>query len=389
MLLTMSASSAATVSAPRVASHANLTVKKTAVMQKVRVTKLVSSTPDKEGRVRVQLANGAVVPIPQADEKKVMSRAAQEAAQPAGVVSGNCGSSYITLSEKANGYPVAMQTGFTVVEPAIDYSWNADINGPGNYFYGYEAGGALALDSSWEGTYDSPANEPEGIYSALVSPDLSEATLWDGTVCTSGGPTDEEYLIAQAECLNNVPADAVFTGTGWIENTTTAVANINITTLPNGPGTRPATATACLTNPLIQGTDAGGNITGWADAQLFATDNGYDPTTALARCHLIGNAMGGRGIQANLVPCWQVGTNTGTPSMSTYEALVRAAVGALPANEAVYYQVTPEYYDSTSTIPYEISLTAEVQFADGTSSPVATAVIDNAPTGNPVLNLGN
>ena len=77
-------------------------------MRKVRVTKLISNTPDKAGRVRVQLANGAIIPIPQATEKKVMSRAAQEAAHPDGTVYGNCGSSFITLTEKSNHYPASV-----------------------------------------------------------------------------------------------------------------------------------------------------------------------------------------------------------------------------------------------------------------------------------------
>ena len=80
VLLTMSASSAATTSTPVSPSHSSYIVKKTVAMQEVRVTKLISSTPDKAGQDKVQLANGATVPIPQATAKKVMSKAAQEAA---------------------------------------------------------------------------------------------------------------------------------------------------------------------------------------------------------------------------------------------------------------------------------------------------------------------
>jgi DNA/RNA non-specific endonuclease len=393
MLLTVSASSAATTSStPAPASHSDHLVEKTAAMQKVRVTKLISSTPDEAGQVKVQLANGAIVPIPQATEKKVMSRAAQQAAHPDGTVSGNCGSSFITLSEKPNGYPVAMRTGFTVVEPAIGYDWSASVIGP-DYFYDYENGGFLDFDSSWEGGHQSSENRAEGLYFAAVDPAGSDAVLLDGTVCFSGGPTDEEFLIAQAECLNHIPATAFFSGGGWINNTVTHVDHKNITTTPDGPAARASTATACLAD-TVEGSPAAGNITGWQDARLFATDNGHNPDKALARCHLIARQFGGPGQAgdggpANLVPCWQVGTNTGTPSMETNETKVARAVRRLADNEAVYYRVTPEYFDSDSTIPYEIVMSAEVQHANGTSTPLFTSVIDNAPTGNPLLNLGN
>lgn len=403
MLLTVSASSAATTgtaattpaasSNPALASHSDHVVKKTAAMQKVRVTKLVSATPDKAGRVKVQLANGAVVPIPQSTEKKVMSRAAQQqAVQPNDTVYGNCGSSYVTLTEKPNDYPVAMQTGFTVVEPAIGYDWSASVAGP-DYAHQYEAGGFLDFDSKWDGGYQSSANEPEGWYFAAVDPEASDAVLWDGTVCFSGGPTDEEYLVAQADCLNHVPATAFFSGDGWINNTVTGVPAVNITTTPNGPGSRASTATACLTNPVEPGSATNGeDITGWEDAKLFRDT--FAPGVVVARCHLIANQLGGPGRSddggpANLVPCWQVGANTGTPSMQTSETQVANAVAGLPANEAVYYKVTPEYYDSNSTIPYEIITQATVEHANGTSTPLFTRVIDNIPTANPALNLGN
>jgi hypothetical protein len=68
---------------------------------------------------RCNLRTGPTVPIPQSAEKKVMARAAQEAAQPNGVVTGNCGSSYITVQEKpSDGNPVSIATGFTVDLPA-------------------------------------------------------------------------------------------------------------------------------------------------------------------------------------------------------------------------------------------------------------------------------
>lgn len=401
---TATASSAATTSTSARTGQATHTTKKTSPMHTERVTKLVSATPDKHGDVKVQLANGTTAPIPQSTEKKVMARAAQEAAQPdTGIVTADCGQSYITVQQKPtdgtpggtsiyDGNPVSIATGFLVNLPAVGYTWFASISGPDGYSYDYNAEGTLAADTSWNGEYDSPVDEPSGTYTAEVIPVASEAVLVDGDVCFSGGPTDSANLTAKARCLNQKPANAVATGTdgGWIENTATAVPAVNITTTPNGPGTRASTGTACLTNPLTPSNEGTGglNITGWADAQLYAANN---PTsTTLSRCHVIADILGGQALASNLFPCWQVGTNTGTPSMRTpYETVVQAAANSISPGQAVYYEVTPEYYDGSSTIPYEVVMSAKVQNTDGTSTPLFTGVVDNIPTGDPAHNLGN
>jgi glutamyl endopeptidase len=143
--------------------------------------------------VIVQLANGTKIAIPAAEKDRVMSRAAQEArTNPNGVVTGDCGSSYVYVQDKANDHPVRMTTGFSVVLPAIAYSWLAQVTGP-NYNYTYESSGDLAFDSTWNGSHDSTLDYTEGIYSAAVSPD-SFAELLTGDICFSLAPTDTEYL---------------------------------------------------------------------------------------------------------------------------------------------------------------------------------------------------
>lgn len=407
IVATTSASSAATTSSTSAsASQATHMAKKTAPMHIERVTKLVSATPDKHGNVKVQLANGKIAPIPQSAEKKVMARAAQEPAKSnTGIVTADCGESYITVRQKAtdgtpggtsiyDGNPVGITTGFLVNLPAVAYTWVASISGPNGYSYDYTAAGTLAADTSWDGNYDSPVDEPSGEYTAGVDPVVSEAVLADGDVCFSGGPTDTQKLVAQARCLNQKPTDAYDAGSlgGWIEQTTTPVDHINITTTPNGPGTRAASAVACLNDPGALGTDPGSDPTGYADATDFVTANGYDPTRDLARCHLIAKAMGGRGIQANLFPCWQDGANTGANSMATpVEYAVNNAISTLNTGEAVYYTVSLNYYDNDSTIPNDIVTSAYVQHTDGTSTLVANTVdvINNAPTDDQTLNMGN
>ncbi|MFD3681161.1 DNA/RNA non-specific endonuclease [Streptomyces sp. NPDC058613] len=204
----------------------------------------------------------------------------------------------------------------------------------------------------------------------------------------------------QASCLQNTPVRSLPSGNGWITNTTEPVPQVNKTTTPRGPaGTRATMAQACLGTVTVEGTSAEGNITGWLDAKQFALLN--SPGTGLARCHLIPNILGGKGRENdggpdNLVPCWQSGMNTGTPSMRTYEAMAQKSAkavkdgGILGPNDAIFYQVTPRYLDSTSTIPQGVTMIARVERADGTSQPLFPDVtISNTKGNTGQSNLGN
>jgi glutamyl endopeptidase len=162
-------------------------------MTTVRVA-TVGDHPDSAGRVSVRLVNGAVIAIPAADRDRVARRAAQAPVSPNGTVVGNCGSSYVTLQEKANQHPVRMTTGFTVDTAAVAYGWQATITGPNNYSYTYDSSGGLLLRTSWDGSYDSPRDLVAGGYSAAVVPAESFAELWTGDICFSGGPTDQQNL---------------------------------------------------------------------------------------------------------------------------------------------------------------------------------------------------
>ncbi|MFE2048530.1 DNA/RNA non-specific endonuclease [Streptomyces sp. NPDC059459] len=201
----------------------------------------------------------------------------------------------------------------------------------------------------------------------------------------------------QAACLKNAPGDSLPAGKGWIRNTTEAVAHVNKTTTPLGPpGDRATTAQACVGKNPDEGSDAVGDITGWQDAELFRDSN--SPGTGLARCHLIANILGGKGRvldggQRNLVPCWQSGMNTGTPSMRTFEQAIQKLVkedANFGAGDAVLYQVTPKYLDAGSTIPVGVAMTATVERADGSSQPLfSDQYIPNTKGNTGMLNLGN
>ncbi|MFG2571536.1 DNA/RNA non-specific endonuclease [Streptomyces sp. NPDC048481] len=203
--------------------------------------------------------------------------------------------------------------------------------------------------------------------------------------------------VPQAPCLANPPTTdgARPSGSGWIRNTTEPVPHVNKTITPMGPpGTRPSTAQACLSRPLGTGKPASGDITGWQDAQKF---EGNVPKTEQARCHLIANILGGPGQirdggQNNLVPCWQAGMNTGTPSMRTYEAMAQNKVkeGSFGPNDAIFYQVTPVFRDATSTIPTGVTMTATIERANGTTEELFPSVyVPNTKADTGLLNLGN
>ncbi|AOR29738.1 hypothetical protein BFF78_00295 [Streptomyces fodineus] len=110
---------------------------------------------------------------------------------PDDVVEGDCGDSYIWI-HPVGGYNMEIQTGFDLDEDAVAYHWQASRSDD----YGsdtYSWGGGLAFDSSWEGEWDANAGGP-GWETAGVSPS-SDALLWDGDICSSGGPTDSAEIV--------------------------------------------------------------------------------------------------------------------------------------------------------------------------------------------------
>jgi hypothetical protein len=220
----------------------------------------------------------------------------------------------------------------------------------------------------------------------VVDADQFELTL----STPDGGP--------QAACLDaTLPDGRLPSGDGWILNTSEAVEAVNKTTDPVGrEGRRPTRAQACVGLGFVTGKPAGGDITGWQDAKLYRDAN--SPGTKLARCHLVPNVIGGRGNQYNLVPCWQAGMNTGTPSMRTYEAMAEKLVkgGAddagrsLGPDDAIFYQVTPVYKDETSTVPVGVTMIATIERANGPSEQLFPNVyVTNTLENTGTLNLGN
>ncbi|MGW4027565.1 DNA/RNA non-specific endonuclease, partial [Streptomyces sp. NPDC005009] len=358
----------------------------------VQVTELVTTTPDHAGNVTVRLANGKTIPIPEANKELVMRRAAQQAgAQFQAAAPRPCGVAWIKLTEKSNHRPVAMETGFNVETKAVGYDWFATIKGPNSYTREYTSRGNLALRTSWQGGDESDEDLGPGLYTAIVDPGVSHVQFWTGEICIADAKDTRHLTVPQAACMDvSLPNS----GDGWILNSTEPVPHRNRTDPTSPAGTRAAGAQACLRKRLGTGSAASGEPTGWLDAQLFRDT--HSPGTTIARCHLIANILGGKGQtldggQDNLVPCWQVGLNTGTPSMRTYEQKIQETLAALPegSDDAVFYVVTPLYRDSESTIPTGVAMSASLQRPDGTQSLLFVDTVLNTKGSTGLLNLGN
>jgi glutamyl endopeptidase len=157
----------------------------TTPMVLVGVASLLTRAPDRDGRVKVRLDNGAVVAIPAADKKLVL--------HPKGTKHGSCGSSWIYQYVKADAHPIKIYTGFHVKSAAIDYNWNYKVTGPRGWGVTASMSGGLAFRHTWTNTYNTPEDFPAGEYSAAVSRG-SEVLLVTGRICYSLGPTAKNNL---------------------------------------------------------------------------------------------------------------------------------------------------------------------------------------------------
>lgn len=167
-------------------------------MQTVRVVKQLSTTPDANGKVNVQLENGQQIAIDASHASMVMQRASADAQSvtPQNRVGGNCGSSYIYVNHRSDGTPVHMDTGFDVNHLAVEYAWHAHIAGDSGtgYDYDYHASGMLAFRPGWHGQHSSHKAYPHGTYAAGVYSATSWALLDTGAICFSAAPHDSRYL---------------------------------------------------------------------------------------------------------------------------------------------------------------------------------------------------
>lgn len=162
----------------------------------VPTVRILGATPHKKGYFTVLSANGKEAAVPDSLKSRVETRMKEGAISPSALkdtVHGNCGSSFIELANKGDGSPLHLLTGFTVILPAVDYSWHGGVSGPSSFKYTINFGGALAFDESWEGQHTTTNNWPHGTWSGAVS-QASYADLDDGDICYSGGPAVSGHL---------------------------------------------------------------------------------------------------------------------------------------------------------------------------------------------------
>jgi glutamyl endopeptidase len=183
-------SASAAVSAAQARTSSTIATRVTTPMTIVRVARLLTRTPGKDGKIEVQLVNGAVIAIPAADENLVMWNAA---AHPHGTVRGSCGSSFIYLYDKTDAHPLKVYTGFKVKRAAVAYGWYYTVTGPDGFKLTASLKGTLDFRHSWSNTYSTPLDYLQGDYKAEVSKS-SFALLYTGAVCYSGGPTAKNLL---------------------------------------------------------------------------------------------------------------------------------------------------------------------------------------------------
>ncbi|MEU6972945.1 LamG-like jellyroll fold domain-containing protein [Kitasatospora aureofaciens] len=198
-------------------------------------------------------------------------------------------------------------------------------------------------------------------------------------------------------CLNHRPADADTDnqdapGAGWIKYG--AMEDV-----VGKPGVkRPTGAVACLVGKPYgdRGTEAKGEITGWAEAKNIANAAGWDvrpggaDRNLLARCHFIAREVGGVGEPENLAPCFQSGVNTTRYGMRDFEQNV---VGrALRRNMVVNYLVEPIYQSPSSTIPLGYFMVAFGETPGGGRVGLGTKTVNNEkvqPSSGQLVQLGN
>lgn len=112
---------------------------------------------------------------------------------PAGTVYGDCGSSYLEVYDDEGNLNGAFFTGFDVTAPAFDFSWGVSITADqGRFGFGFEWEdyGPLTPDEEWDAVV--PFETGLGLSGAYHIGEVYAgiALLIDGSICTSGLPSD-------------------------------------------------------------------------------------------------------------------------------------------------------------------------------------------------------
>lgn len=193
--LTVAIPAAASASAHGSAAKPPTTRMQRIGMTVVPVVRILGATPRKPGYFTVLAANGKEAIVPDYLRSRVESRMMQERIQPFlyDESVGNCGTSFINITTKSNGYMVFHSTGFTVGVPVVDFYWKYGVKGPSYPAKTFTFDGVLDFDYSWANRGKSTHDYPNGIWSGAVSR-ASYAVEDDGVICYSGGPAVSGYV---------------------------------------------------------------------------------------------------------------------------------------------------------------------------------------------------
>ncbi len=158
-------------------------------MTLVPTVRILGVAPGKPGYFTVLSANGKEAIVPNYLRSRIERTMRQQRIHPNlyKELPGDCGTSFINITTKSDGWMVFRNSGFTVNVEAIYYSWSYSLEGPGYPFYVAQKSGALGLDYSWDDPISSGPDYLNGHWIGDVSTS-SYADLWTGGVCYSEGP---------------------------------------------------------------------------------------------------------------------------------------------------------------------------------------------------------
>jgi len=142
----------------------------------------------------VRLATGETIDLPNGDVNSALAAAASSSKNPNNTVIGDCGYSWMYLTDKSNGYPLSANTGFYVWPLSANYYfWQTFYSGPGATMTAQNSS-KLNNINKFTLTITTSNNPSHGTWQGWVSQNNSYAQLTDGSICTSGGASDTESL---------------------------------------------------------------------------------------------------------------------------------------------------------------------------------------------------
>jgi hypothetical protein len=162
----------------------------------VMPVKILGAVPDKPGYMTVLDANGDKAIVPNYLRSHVDDRIHQRLLHPLlyDESVGDCGSSFINITTKPDGFMIFRSTGWSVILPGVYYSWRYGVQGPGYPAKTFNFSGSLLFDTSWSNDVASAYDYANGTWAGAVSSVLSYVDLADGSTCWSGGPAVTGYV---------------------------------------------------------------------------------------------------------------------------------------------------------------------------------------------------